>query len=92
MGIEYFCEEYLKGETGLKRTEFNTEGSVTSEYISEEAEIGSDVILTLDYRLQKISYEILKQKIEALKAGKTGDGVRPQETRWSSYNCGCKYR
>lgn len=90
MGIEAFCEKYLKGDAGIKRTEFNTHGSVTSEYITKDAQSGSNVVLTLDYRLQKISYEALKRKIDALKSGKIEGGARPKDTRRSCSNSRCK--
>lgn len=91
MGIESFCEEYLKGESGIKRTEFNTMGSVTSEHITKDAQSGSNVVLTLDYRLQKISYDALKRKIDALKSGQIEGGVRPKDTRRSGGSSRCKY-
>ena len=40
------------------------DGAITSEYISEEAVSGSDVVLTIDANLQKVAEEALQKNIE----------------------------
>lgn len=47
-------EEYLKGKNGVKQIDMAVDGTVTDEYISEEAVSGSDVILTIDANLKKL--------------------------------------
>lgn len=65
-GLESFLEYYLKGTNGKVRTEINSSGTATYEYVYEQAVSGNDVTLTIDYRLQNIAYEALKKEISAL--------------------------
>lgn len=69
-GLEAFLEEYLKGENGIIRTEVDSKGKATYEYAYKEAIGGKDVTLTLDYRLQKIAEESLKNNIKRLQTEK----------------------
>ena len=71
-GIEYIMEEYLKGKNGIKQIDMAVDGRVTDEYISEEAVSGSDVILTIDANLQKVTESTLKESIESIS---TSEGV-----------------
>lgn len=66
-GIEYVFERFLKGENGIKQIDMAVDGSVTEEYVEKEAIAGSDVILTIDLDLQKVSEEALEQAVIALK-------------------------
>lgn len=75
-GIQYVFEEYLKGTDGVKQVDMTVDGAITSEYISEEAVEGSDVILTIDANLQKVAEEALKQNIEDITAGKFGKAYK----------------
>ena len=50
------------------------DGAITSEYISEEAVAGSDVVLTIDANLQKVAEEALEQNIKDIADGKYGEG------------------
>lgn len=72
MGIEYFLENYLKGENGKIRTEVNSSGKATYEYVYKESVSGKDVTLTIDYRLQKIAENALGNMIKSLQAEKNG--------------------
>ena len=72
-GIQYVFEEYLKGTDGVKQVDMTVDGAITSEYTSEEAVSGSDVILTIDANLQKVAEEALKQNIEDISDGKFGE-------------------
>ena len=65
-GIEYVFEKYLKGKNGVKQIDMNVDGTITDEYISEEAVSGSDVILTIDSKLQAVTEEALKKNIEKI--------------------------
>ena len=72
-GIQYVFEKYLKGTDGVKQVDMTVDGAITSEYISEEAVSGSDVVLTIDANLQKVAEEALKENIENIAAGKYGE-------------------
>ena len=71
-GVQYVFEKYLKGTDGVKQVDMTVDGAITSEYISEEAVSGSDVVLTIDANLQKVAEEALKQNIEDIAKGKYG--------------------
>ncbi len=71
-GIEYFLENYLKGENGKIRTEVNSSGKATYEYVYKESVSGKDVTLTIDYRLQKIAENALGNMIKSLQTEKDG--------------------
>ena len=71
-GIEYVFEEYLKGQNGTKQIDMAVDGTITSEYTSEEAEAGSDVVLTIDSNLQKITEQVLEANIQKIASGGFG--------------------
>ena len=71
-GIEYVFEEYLKGKKGTKQIDMNVDGTTTAEYISKEAIAGSDVVLTIDANLQKVTEDALKNNIEKIASGGFG--------------------
>lgn len=68
-GIEYVFEEYLKGQNGIKQIDMDVEGTITNEYISQEAVAGNDVILTIDSKLQAVTEQALKNNIERIAGG-----------------------
>lgn len=69
MGIEKSMERYLKGKDGILRTEVDSMGIVNDEQIYEEPVSGNNITLTIDYRLQKVAEENLKQVIYDIKEG-----------------------
>lgn len=71
-GIEYIFEKYLKGTNGVKQIDMDMNGTTTDEYISKEAVAGSDIILTIDSKLQAITEEALKANIEKIASGGFG--------------------
>ncbi len=73
-GVQKVFEEYLKGTDGVKQVDMTVDGAITSEYISEEAIAGSDVVLTIDANLQKVAEEALEKNIKDLADGKYGEG------------------
>lgn len=73
-GVQKVFEEYLKGTDGIKQVDMTVDGAITSEYISEEAVAGSDVVLTIDANLQKVAEEALEKNIKDLADGKYGEG------------------
>ena len=59
-------EEYLKGIDGIMQVDMDISGTVTGEYVVEEAVQGSSVVLTIDSNIQSIAEESLKNNIENL--------------------------
>ncbi len=73
MGIQYVFEDYLKGKDGIKQLDMSVDGTITDEYVTEEAVAGSDVVLTIDANLQKVAEEALEKNMKDIRAGKFGD-------------------
>jgi penicillin-binding protein 2 len=71
-GIEYIFEPYLKGTDGTKQIDMAVDGTITGEYITEEAVAGNDVVLTIDANLQKVTEEALKNNIAKIRSGGYG--------------------
>ncbi len=69
-GIELSLEKYLKGEDGIKKIEVDSLGKTNQESITEEAQAGDNVTLTIDYRLQKVAEEALVSTINDIRNGK----------------------
>lgn len=65
-GIEYVFEKYLKGTDGVKQIDMNVDGTITDEYVSKEAVSGSDVILTIDSKLQTVTEQALADNINKI--------------------------
>ncbi len=72
-GIEYIFEPYLKGKNGIKQIDMAVDGTVTSEYVSQEAIAGSDVILTIDANLQQVTENALEANINKIATGGFSD-------------------
>ena len=71
-GIEYVFEEFLKGKNGIKQIDMAVDGTTTAEYIAKEAIVGSDVVLTIDANLQKITEDALSANIQKIATGGFG--------------------
>ncbi len=71
-GVEALFEEYLKGKKGVKQIDMAVDGTITAENIAEEAVAGSNVVLTIDSKLQKIAEDALKNNIEKIRNGGFG--------------------
>ena len=72
-GIEYVCEKFLKGKDVLKQTDMSIDGTTTGEYITEEAISGSNVMLTIDAKVQQVAERALKENIEKINNGDYGE-------------------
>ena len=72
-GIEYVFEEYLKGKKGIKQIDMAVDGTTTAEYISQDAVAGSDIVLTIDANLQRITENALATNIQKIAAGQFGE-------------------
>ncbi len=71
-GIESVFEKYLKGTNGIKQIDMNVDGTTTNEYISKEAVAGSNIVLTIDAKLQAVTEAALKNNIEKIANGGFG--------------------
>lgn len=71
-GVEYVFEKYLKGEDGVKQTDMSVDGTLTGEYITQEAVSGYDVTLTIDAKIQEAAEKSLIQTIEKICNGGFG--------------------
>lgn len=71
-GIESLFEEYLRGVDGKEEIEMTVDGTITGETVTEEAVQGSNVVLTIDAKLQTIAENALKKNIEKIKKGGFG--------------------
>ena len=74
-GIERSFEKYLKGNNGTKQIDMTVDGTITDEYVTQEAEAGADIILTIDANFQSKIEEILKNTIATVKGGSTGGAI-----------------
>ena len=71
-GIEYSFEKYLKGQDGIKQTDMSIDGTITGEYITEDAISGNNVTLTIDANIQDTAEKSLKELIEKIRNGEFG--------------------
>lgn len=71
-GIEYLFEEQLRGEDGEKQVEMSVDGTITGEYVSKNAIAGSDIVLTIDSNMQKVTQDALENCINKIKSGGFG--------------------
>lgn len=68
-GIEYVFEKYLKGTDGEKQVEMSVDGTITRETVAKNAIAGSDVVLTIDSNLQKVTQDSLENCINKIRSG-----------------------
>lgn len=68
-GIEYLFENYLKGKNGSRQIDMAVNGTTTEEYITKDAVQGSDIVLTIDANLQKVTEEALANNIKKINSG-----------------------
>ena len=75
-GVEYVFEDFVKGTDGIKQIDMDIDGVITNEYIEKEAVAGSDVILTIDANLQRITEEALAKNIQKIQTGDFGTAYK----------------
>ena len=75
-GIELMFERFLRGENGLMQTDMSVDGTLTGEYITQEAIAGNDVILTIDANLQRAAETALAENIVRIREGGFGRAFR----------------
>ena len=68
-GIEYVFEKYLKGTDGEKQVEMSVDGTITGETVAKNSIAGSDVVLTIDSNLQKVTQDSLENCINKIRSG-----------------------
>ena len=71
-GIENLFEKYLKGINGIKQIDMDVDGTITDEYIEEEAIQGSTLVLTIDAKLQEVTEKALQDTINNIRDGVYG--------------------
>ena len=76
-GIESTMEEFLKGQDGSRQIEIDVAGSMIDIVSEEEPTPGDTVFLTIDYKLQKIAEDTLRQTMETIQKGDKSKGVDP---------------
>ena len=69
-GIEMVFEDYLKGKKGIKQVDISVDGVVTDEYVTDEAEAGNNVVLTIDADLQRATEQALENNIRDMQEGR----------------------
>ena len=78
-GIEKTFEQYLRGTDGVKQIDMSVDGTVTGEYISQEAIGGSNIVLTIDANLQRVAEEALERNIIKIREGGFNNQPFPAE-------------
>ena len=68
-GIEYLFEDYLKGQDGEKQVDMAVDGTITGEYVTKNAMSGSDIVLTIDANLQKVTETALENCVNKIRNG-----------------------
>lgn len=66
IGIEQYCEEYLRGKSGYQKMYVDNLGKVIETVDSSPAIAGNDVYLTIDADLQKYCYITLEKEIASV--------------------------
>lgn len=64
-GIEKTYESFLRGKRGADRIEVDSRGMIKKELGAFDPKPGNDVILNIDARLQKKSFDILRSALES---------------------------
>ena len=77
-GVEESMEPYLKGSDGTKKVVTDSLGNVTSELIIQEAASGNNITLTIDYRIQNVVENALKNTLQSLQNGSLGKEQIPE--------------
>ena len=62
-GVEKIFNDQLTGQKGVRIEEVNVKGDVVSDHSLKQAESGKEVILSIDSRLQKKMYEVIKNVV-----------------------------
>ncbi len=85
-GIESYYESALRGISGERVIEVNSQGEQVAELSSSESQPGHDVTLTIDMDLQAVAESSLEQAVKEISRGGYFSG------KYGSYNYGTAYR
>lgn len=77
-GIERVFEKILRGQDGIKQIDMDVDGTISGEYVTQEAIGGADVVLTIDANLQRVAEEALANCIAKIRNGGFGKGYDAQ--------------
>jgi penicillin-binding protein 2 len=66
-GLEFQYEKYLRGENGRRQIEVNNLGQKVRILGIDSPTSGNDLILNIDFRLQKIAEKYLEEELEKLR-------------------------
>ena len=86
-GIEYVFEGYLKGKNGTKQIDMGVDGTASGEYVTQEAVAGSNIVLTIDANLQKITEQTLANNIQKIATGGFGKVYDATARKCCCYEC-----
>ena len=79
IGVEKSYDEYLRGEDGVQQVEVDVYNNAVGEVTTIDSASGNDVVLTIDYDLQKVMEESFDNIIETLqndpRSDKAGAGA-----------------
>jgi penicillin-binding protein 2 len=80
IGLEAALENQLRGIHGIQFAEVNIRGQRVRQQVKKEPQAGSDVYLSLDYRLQKTAQQILAEGLLDLNKGRAHYKQPPEKT------------
>lgn len=78
-GLEKAFEKYLKGTDGVKQVDMSVDGQITDEYVTKEAQAGSDIVLTIDADLQQKTEQALEETIKSISNSLSDKYEKPEE-------------
>ncbi|MDC3181007.1 penicillin-binding protein 2 [Gammaproteobacteria bacterium] len=64
LGIEYLFDDYLKGVDGAMHYSQNRLGQIHEVFENVEANDGTNLVLSLDARIQKLGWEVLEKAVD----------------------------
>ncbi|MDR0890808.1 MAG: penicillin-binding protein 2 [Endomicrobium sp.] len=67
-GIEQYYDQYLKGQSGELQIEVNAKGNPTKVFQYISPSVGADVYSTIDFNLQQVAYNALKNSTTGIGA------------------------
>lgn len=74
-GAEYAFEEYLRGTPGTKKVILGSDGKTLTERYSVTPQVGSNVALTIDIKLQEATEKALSDVTPKINGGKGGSAA-----------------
>lgn len=74
-GAESAFESYLRGKSGVKKVILGNDGKTLTERYSVEPQVGSNVALTLDIKLQEAVEKALEEHTSEINQGKGGSAA-----------------